>query len=57
VHKTIKKLLVCIDKGIQFLGNGKYGMEICPIDNLGFAGIYPDFLEDGLAVGAVTVAT
>ena len=57
MHKTIKQLLVGIDKCVQLMRNSKYGMEVCTINDFGLTCIYPDLFEDGLTVWTVAVTT
>lgn len=55
MHKPVKEFLVCIDQRIELGRNGEDNMEIRGVDYLRPALIDPYFLEDGLAVWAVTV--
>lgn len=56
MEEAVKKLLVAIEKGIEFMGQGKNDMEVRGIDDFGTPLIHPDFLIDSLAVRAVTVS-
>ena len=56
MEEAIEKLLVTIQKRVEFMGKGKNHMEIRGINHLGPAFIHPDFLIDGLAAWTVTVA-
>lgn len=56
VKKAVKKLLVAVNKGIQFMREREHHMEIGGIDDLGPAFVHPDLLLGCLAVWAVTVA-
>ena len=56
MEQPVEELLVTVDQGIEFMGKGKYHMEIRGINDFRPALIYPDLFEDSLAVGAVPVA-
>ncbi len=55
VKKPVEELLITVNQGIEFMGKGKYHMEVRGIDDLSPALIHPDFLLHSLAVRAVTV--
>ena len=56
MKKAIEELLVCIYDRIKFSRDGEDHMEVWPVNDLGTSGIYPQFFEDSLTVGAVPVA-
>jgi len=55
MEQAVKKLLVAVNEGIQFMWQGKDHMEIGGINNLRPAFIHPDFLPYCLAVRAIAV--
>ena len=55
MEEGIKNLLVTVEQGIEFVGQGEDGMEVRGIDDFGTALIHPDFFLDSLAVWTVTV--
>jgi hypothetical protein len=55
VKETVKKLLVAVDKRIQFMRECKNHMKVGRINNFRPAFIYPQFLLDSLTIGTVTV--
>ena len=56
VEKAVKQELVGVKERVEFMWKGEDHMEIRGIDHLCPALIDPDFLFDGLAVGAAAVA-
>lgn len=56
MEKAVKEFLVAVNEGVEFMGQGKDDMEVRGVNDLRPAFIHPEFLLDGLAVGAVTVA-
>lgn len=56
VEKIVKKLLIAVDQGVQFLRNGKDHMEVRCVDDLRLSGIDPLLFQESLAVGTVAVA-
>ena len=55
MKKSIEELLITVNQGIEFMGKGKYHMEVWGINGLRAALIHPDFLLHSLTVRAVTV--
>lgn len=55
VHHGIEKFLIGVNQRIKLCGDGKDHMEVRGVNDLGFSCVNPDLLENGLAVGAVTV--
>lgn len=55
MEEAIKKFLVTVDEGVEFMGQGKNDMEVRGIDDFGPATIDPAFFLYSLAVRAVTV--
>lgn len=56
VEKAVEELLVAVNERVKFMRECKDHMEVRGVDDLGPAPVDPDFLKDGLAVRAVTVA-
>ena len=56
VEEAVKQGLVGVKERVELMREGEYHMEIRGIDHLCPALIDPDFLFDGLAVGAAAVA-
>ena len=56
VEEGVQKGLVGVDQSVQLYRDGEDHMEIRGIDDLGLAGINPQLLQKGLAVGAAAVA-
>lgn len=56
MEEPIKKLLVTVDEGIQFMGKCEYHMKVRGIDHFCPAFVYPDFFLYSLTVGTVPVA-
>ncbi len=56
VEKSIKKLLVAVNEGTQFVGQCKYHMKVRRVNNFRPAGIHPDFFLNSLTVWAAAVA-
>ena len=56
MEESVKKLLVAVNERIQLMWQGKNHMEVRGIDHFRPARIHPDFFQDGLAFGTVTVA-
>jgi len=55
MEQAVEKLLVAVNEGIQFMGQGKDRMKVGGINDFGPAFIHPDFLEYRLTAGTVTV--
>ena len=56
VQETIKKFLVAVDQGIEFMGQGKDYVEVSGVNDFRPASVYPDFLKDSLTVRTVAVS-
>ena len=56
MEQAIEKFLVAVNEWIQLMGEGKNHMEVRGINDFGPAFIHPDFFQDSLAFGTVTVA-
>ena len=56
VEKSVQEFLVTVNEGIQFVGKCEYHMEIRGINHFCSALVNPEFLINGLTVGAVPVA-
>lgn len=56
MEESIKKLLITVDEGIQFMRKSEYHMKVRGINDLCPAFVYPDLFLDSLTVGAVPVA-
>lgn len=56
VEEAVEEVLVAANERVQFMGEGEDHMEIGCVNDLGPALVHPDFLKDGLAVWAVSVA-
>lgn len=55
MEQTVKKLLVTIDQGVQFMRKSEHHMEIGSINDFCPAFVHPDLFIHSLTVGAVTV--
>ena len=55
MKQTVKKLLIAIDPGIEFVWKSKYYMEVKRIHDFRPVFIIPDLFEDNLIVGAVLI--
>ena len=55
MEEAIEKPLITEEQGIQFMWERKYHLEIGGINHLSPTFIHPDFLINGLTVGAVPV--
>lgn len=56
VEKSVQEFLVTVNEGIQFMRKCEYHMEIRGINHFCSAPVNPEFLINGLTVGAVPVA-
>lgn len=56
MKEAVKNFLVIIKQRVQFVGQGKDKVKIRGINHFCPALVYPDFLQDSLAVGTVTVS-
>ena len=56
MKQSVEKVLITINEGIQFMGQGKNHMKVRGVDDFRPAFIHPDFLLYSLTVRAVTVA-
>ena len=56
VEKSVQEFLVTVNEGIQYVGKCEYHMEIRGINHFCSALVNPEFLINGLTVGAVPVA-
>lgn len=56
MEQPVKKLLITVDQGIEFVRERKYHMEIRRVNDFRPAFINPKFFSYGLAVGTVAVA-
>lgn len=55
VEQAVQKILVAVNKRIQFMRKSKYHMEIGCVNDLSPAFIHSDFFQDALAFGAAAV--
>ena len=55
VKQAVQKLLVAVNKRIQFMRKSKYHMEIGRVNDLSPAFVHPDLFEDALTFGAASV--
>ncbi len=57
MQKTVEKLLVTVNEGIEFMGKCKHHMKVGRIDDFSPSFIHPDFFKDSLTVRTVSVST
>lgn len=56
MEEAVEELLVAVNEGGKLMWKCKDHMKVRNVDDLGPALVHPDFLKEGLAVRAVTVA-